>query len=618
MLRGLILVAGCFVCISGGAKRAALKTGISKLGKKAMEKRAAKKEDHHEEAHGHFLIQSDHVGVSLIQSVREDHAVLFEEYKSEIVHTEEFCQSASLFTNTASVPLEYMTRVDAETRESFVNVRNYVQSLEFSTRKDDVRRSVDMREVWESSIVAELNKLVGVINHQVVQDGQNFESVEKIESKSSIETPHEHLSKKNKVFKKSSKEEKLEHIAEQDGGTEENSPQNWASQKSHYEETRKTLAEIAELIQSKLVESSVLFVDHVVKVVEGGDDYQLRWPSEFLQAKHENLPVEAAAALALLVADRTDMPMEKASEVAATLGDDSFVAAMAVPDGSDLVNAVREGRVSSEWLSGLSGSPSRILTELSNALIFLQVRRLGFIDARLSLMRLVEKVSEQMEGLTVSITATVVEISNKLKANEEMLVYTYRDASSFNGVTLDTSDSTDNFQTHLDALNLAYKSGDSLESMVPRISFIVNSARTLHSELISFVGAHSKMSASDKVEFEQVDKIASIQTHILHTFETVSEWLKNPAMPDIEQITADKLAEQEERARTTALCLLYGRIDGLEIHRIHENNSLEETLCGPSFEYGLAFSEKVGETYPQREESAEEDTHTENHQEKTE
>ena len=592
------------------AAKAALSKAVKSVKCKAADHKAKKEKKQHGEV-------SSHETTFLIQSVREDHAVLIEEYEEKRVASEEFCQASSSFVSAVGTRHEYYEKLETETKKSFTATRDYVQSIEFTTRKDNVRRGLDIREIWESSIVPEVDRIVSVILRQKESASQHGHDVDEVmENKRS--DLHEKLPKSGGKFQKKFENEKLESIKSgkaPNGGSEENSNETWNDQKQHYETSVKLLNEIEEIILEKYTSSKKLFSTHISKIVSDSD-FELKWPSDFQNLLDEaSLATNSVEAMTAVMDEQTVSELvaryitEEGSQGSASAGGhiDKYTGVEALGDAVSLIEAIKESKLETYWNRG--ETPSRFLAQLTNAFNFLQIRRLGFIDARTAIMKLVVDMQAEMEAIAAQVTAAVSTISTGLRENEEMLVYTYRDAMSFNGVTLDTKmDESDGFQKHLDQLKSSYESGDSLESMVPRISFIVNAARALHRELISFVAAHEGSFSEKVTDFESGELQAfytNIRTHILSTPETVRNWIDHQKDEGIEQTTAEQLDQEEQLARTTALCLLYGRIDGLEEHRIHENGAQEEILCGPSFAFGEAVSEKIGETYPQEQEAHE-------------
>ena len=567
----------------------------------------------------------------LIQSVRTDHATLFEEYNEELVKSATFGQSTLTFVSTAQSPHEYMQSQEAEAKHGFAQSRQFVQALEFSTRKDDVRTALEVREIWESSIVKEIKELVEVVERQRAAATEHEEDVDAILTNERTDL-HEHLPKEGGKFRKSFQDEKLSSVKSAKapfGGSEQNSKETWADQKQHYEASSVALKEIQEMLKLKLEESSKLFVDHVTSVVSDSD-YQLKWPTDFAtEPLSSESPILASEAIASLLSSKQVQEFQSFQEEGgdkvgsgesgngANSGNvDSFAVSVAAEDAVSLIAAIREGGHVS---LGGHESPSRNLSQLIDGLTVLQVRRLGLIDARASIMKLAASVQTQMANLAEQIRTSVTSIGTRLSEKEESLVYTYRDAISFDGVVLDSNigdkgPATDTFQKHLDELNAAYQSGDSHASLIPRISFIVNSARALHRQLLSFVAAHTQTVPGSEVsakvaastfEAKLASQFAAVTTSILETPATVASWIAAPGegegVVEAEKVTSEKLAQQEERARITALCMLYGRIDGLEEHRVHQEGAQEDALCGASFAFGEALTVEIGEAYPSAE-----------------
>ena len=563
----------------------------------------------------------------LIQSVRTTHAEEFEEYRATDVKSRDFCQAASTFTNAESVAHPYKTSLELVAKPSFTGARSRVQMLEYIARKDDVRRALGMREVWESTIVDEFNILTKVISGKMESIKQSKGLVGKILSLTAANEPIAHIPQRDGVFSKTAEDEQLATIAENVNptfdGVGQNSEGNWRARDAHYAAVYEALTTMNKELSDRLQESQTFISDHVQYTIDDGN-FKVKWPTDFQFSLDSIKPdFNGTHALELLFPgtesdvllkypaepegappDESEkkVPSEETSTDTPTLGKhlDSYTEAMSVADATALIAQLQKGEALE--LDGVS--PSQALARLTNAMEFLHIRRLGLQDARSALEALITKAHENMELIRDDIQGIVDGVATKLTENEERIQITYNDAKGFPGVKFDeelvstsNDQDMDNFDTHLKKLAEA-KSGDAHASVVPRINYVVNMIRTMHRNLFAFVAAHG--GAVMRTPASEVD-VSGVRTHLLESPASIATFLETPVATrepvDFETFGTTELTKLEDKARDTAHCMLYGHADLLEVDAKTEGN-VEDKLCGSSFTFGKAVLDELEKQYP--------------------
>ncbi len=531
--------------------------------------------------------------VSLIQSVTKTRPVPFEDYEKDKYANNEFCQPASTFFKQGNSDLEYMEDLKKSALHALSDTRKFLQTMEYDSKQDDYRRAQDMKKAWDNSVDLEVKAIIGVLEQHSQSLASEAGHATELATKAAEGVPPAAvLDGKPGDYKATAEQLSLQKRLESNkayGNTKEG----WEKIAEYNSKAKELAGDVKSNLEIVLEDAQKLFTTHLTFIRTNGE-YALKWPSDFSAESFEKLMAQerksetdesSASATANAYKKQAGTEGQATSETQGGSIDTFFETA---DMGIALMDLLKSG-ANLEATSLDAASPSEKMDKLTTLLNVLQIRRLGLQDARRSLVALINLIQPQMQNITGKVTELVGTIGKGLEEQRIPLYGVYKDAEIFVGADVFAKQEGDDYgyESLLKALEDAEKL-DLHESMKPRAAYIVNAVRQLHAHLLSLVGAHS-----DSVNGYTIPDAAAVKTDILKASDTIATKMAEAAAftnPDSATSLDAKLTEDEKNARRTALCILYGRVDGLQnLAKLDKAGEKEEVndMCADSHTFGM-------------------------------
>ena len=547
----------------------------------------------------------------LIQSVLESKtATRYNLEKKTEVDNDAFCQPASTFLTVGSKQThEYFTKqVDSAVTASKAT-RSFLSDLEDLSRRDDVRRALQMQEIWGSTIIAELTQVKKAVDEKIAAYTKQVEHLDTAKGKARPADPTQHLqvSTANKLSKwsTSQSEESLATMAAE--GTDSlhsvlaHTDEEWGSFKKSYDAALVKLGTLSKGIQTLSSDAATIFGEHVNDILTA-DDYKLKWSASAdgvdavgtrkgLSAGSvpTDLAVDAAA-YNYKSGDKAKNEDDFDDEKAASLGK-AIVARVAGLTGEP------PGQTFEAFIKA-EGSPSETMDRLTTTLNVLQIRRLGLMDAKKSLVDLLKKVNEKMGMIHGQMIAKMAQVETGMVETNKYARVVYADAKKFANVDINEGlldmDGKDPLDTMMDELRKL--DGTDAHAQIPmRIKLSVNQLYRLHAHLLAFIDAVKSTGSGESFKL-----VNSNIEDIVKQVGELNTQLQATEAPKAVQYSAIKtqLEEWNAQSRIAADCLLYGRMDAL-MHRAVLTTEQgvparkEAELCGATHTYGVEVLKKA-------------------------
>lgn len=531
----------------------------------------------------------------MIQSVSESGPQSFSEYKFALVEEGKYCQAASsLLTADKKESLPLFGASSEITQRGAISTRKYLHSLGDEMRKEDLRRAVDMKYIWEGSIVLEVGKIMEAVESNLHFHGRQAafakelhgaaithakENVEKNIKYESHLFVHEGVFKSHGVPSVYDLESKHEASVKGDpknhlNGVLSHSLEDWWSIKNHHGKSEEELNFLLEILGYLEGEMKKMFDEHLTDI-QTGRDYFLKWTPDASADDSEKYSPErrlsevtgeekkSVGSTDYKISDIVEAFDSFGSEEAGKLGS-KIVELLATPI---VPNPPHDGQKNFQDFLNVKGSPAETMDRLTTLLNALQMQRLGLFDARLSLNKLKGKISEvgveNRENLLIS--KTVMEVD--LKNIDPLAKVVYEDLERYPkngyGVKLDDEANKDAYDTYKKEVNEA-RGENAIKEVHPRINLLANVARRVHGHMLGF----------------------------LEILGTTTSVVSPPAGP-----LTDEKKQSVEDARSASNCLLYGRYDVLmrylklffneNMEKIKQVNEAENAWCGSTHQAGL-------------------------------
>jgi hypothetical protein len=573
---------------------------------------------------------------SLIASVAKERTVQFEDFRIAEVKNDEFCQPALTFerkvksekseqseaadasTESTSgtqdaadgqpLALEYMLDLQKSALHALTDTRRFLQTMEYDTKQDDYRRAKDMLETWTASIQTEVRHVISVL------EGQKTPFTEEAKAAGGLGAAAKTDAKEGPLVVLDGSADKG-HVASPDelttkgregsGKAHVNTKDGWEQIATHNTESAEKSGKVIENLETVLKAANTMFETHLTNL-RTDVNYILKWPSDFDEEKLAALANAGRGAsggdesgVSTIAHEFKEQPGTPVPE-----SKNAYSHTSVSLTGKQLIEFVKTHAIPP---ADNSASPVDTMENLTVMLNVLHVRRLGLQDARTSLKSLIELIGTQMKTVVETINGDkglLKNIADDLESNKDAIFGVYKNAEIFlkNGdeKVFPTDDATGavgddwGYEDTLTALTGA-ESGDLHDSMKPRAKYIVNAIRQLHAHLISLVSAHN----GDLLKTYKAVDAEKIKTDILTVTDKMEAQKATPYTEAAQATNFDGvLTALEKNARRTALCMLYGRVDGLQnLVELTDNPNKEEgangSFCLESHQYGVGVIQKT-------------------------
>ena len=549
----------------------------------------------------------------LIQSVLESKtATRYNLERKADVDSDAYCQPASTFLTVHSKKQthEYFTKQADSAVTASKATRTFLSELEDLSRRDDVRRALQMQEIWGSTIIAELTQVKKAVDEKIAAYTKQVGHLDTIKGKKGPGDPSEHLqvskdAKPAGQWSTSQAEESLAMMANE--GTDSlhgvlaHTDGEWDSFKASYETAKGKLEKLSGDITTLSVEAATIFASHVQEILTA-DDYKLKWSAsadggDAVETRKGSSAGSVPTDLAVDAAAYNYKSGDKAKN------EDDFDDEKAASLGKAIVARVAglTGEASGQTFEAFikaEGSPSETMDRLTTTLNVLQIRRLGLMDAKKSLVDLLKKVNEKMGMIHGQMIAKMAQVETGMVETNKYARVVYADAKKFANVDINEGlldmDGKDPLDTMMDELRKL--DGTDAHAQIPmRIKLSVNQLYRLHAHLLAFIDAVKSTGSGESFKL-----VNSNIEDIVKQVGELNTQLQATEAPKAVQYSAIKtqLEEWNAQSRIAADCLLYGRMDAL-MHRAVLTTEQgvparkEAELCGATHTYGVEVLKKA-------------------------
>lgn len=545
----------------------------------------------------------------MIQAVSESRQQSFSEYKFALVKQGKYCQAASsLMTADKQESLPLFGASSEITQRGAISTRKYLHSLGDEMRKEDLRRAVEMKYIWDKSIVLEVGEIKKAVESNLDFHGKQAEFANKLHVAAKAHAKdiagqyesHLFMDNEQKVFRSAEStiyDLKSKHDASvvknpknHLNGVLSHSLEDWWSIKNHHGKSKEEL-EFLSGILSELEKGIKVLFDQQLEDIETGKDYILKWGPgvnmEEVEKYSHGTRLNDVASKEEKSIGTTDYQISDNGKAFDSFGPDradqlgsKIVELLAKPIVSDPPKG--EEAKFQDFLD-LEGSPAETMDRLTTLLNALQMQRLGLFDARHSLDKLRGKIIdvgvENQKNLLTSKTVMEVDLSNI----DPLAKVVYEDLERYPtnkdyGVKLEDEANKDAYDTYKKNVNTA-KGQNAIQEVHPRINLLANVARRVHGHMLGFLGVLGNPDSEGSKTF-------------LNLFV--------PSGSPKDSFSVEEKRTIMEKARSASNCLLYGRYDvlmrylKLVFNQVAEGPDVsEEGWCGKLHAEGLTLLARI-------------------------